>query len=234
MNIVLTLSRSVDGEWLQAVQKQAMTLSARIFIRAAHSIAVLFLLVSTSCAGTKSAPPGPRSTVEAARTSLLEMMRLDQAVQFDPSSNPIDELHNQRIDQQFADDVPKLEGILNEFGWPSRGVFGDEASKAAFLIAQHADRFPEFQRRCLNLLADAVTKSDASPTDFAFLTDRVLKNAGEPQRFGTQWDGDELWPIGEPERIEQRRASVGLNTLAAQRADHQALLEHLRAAYHIQ
>ena len=50
--------------------------------------------------------------------------------------------------------------------------------------------------------------------------DRVLlKEAGE-QRYGTQWVIDPLTrasspsPIGEAERVDERRANVGLGTLA--------------------
>ena len=52
------------------------------------------------------------------------------------------------------------------------------------------------------------------------LTDRVLLNSGESQVYGTQFQRDESGdgliprPISDPETVEERRAAVGLDTLA--------------------
>ena len=48
-----------------------------------------------------------------------------------------------------------------------------------WLLAQHADADPAFQRHCLGLLAAAVEAGEATLTDQAFLTDRVLLARGQ-------------------------------------------------------
>ena len=74
----------------------------------------------------------------------------------------------------------------------------------------------------LPLLQDAVARGDASPADVAYLTDRVLMGRGEPQIHGTQYqvsDGVlELWPVRDPAGLDQRRAALGLEPEAVNRA----------------
>ena len=58
------------------------------------------------------------------------------------------------------------------------------------MVLVAADAEPEFQRRCLALLTEAVADGEADPGNLAYLTDRVLCAEGEPQRYGTQfWTG---------------------------------------------
>src|SRR5688500_2512573 len=60
----------------------------------------------------------------------------------------------QRID---ADNTAWLAARLEEHGWPRRSEVGDKAAQAVWLLAQHADRDPEFQRRCLDLMRSLPT-----------------------------------------------------------------------------
>src|SRR3989344_7411910 len=70
--------------------------------------------------------------------------------------------------------VARLKEIINLYGWPTHSLVGEQRSNAAWLLAQHSDRFPAFQKRCLKLLKEAVRKKQASKEDLAYLTDRVL------------------------------------------------------------
>jgi len=112
-----------------------------------------------------------------------------------------------------------LAKIIETAGWPGRSLVGDEGAHAAWLLAQHSDRRPALQRRCLHLLEEAVAVGDASPTDLAYLTDRVLLASGEQQIYGTQMtarDGQFVaCRLRAPETVDDRRASVGLGTLEA-------------------
>jgi hypothetical protein len=119
-----------------------------------------------------------------------------------------------------AENVRLLEQAIDEIGgWPVRSKFGDDGAGAAFLIAQHAIGFPAFQRRALAMLLEAVAAGEINPIDVAFLSDRIAVFEGRGQVFGTQFDWDasgQLSPaaIAEPERVDERRASVGLGPLA--------------------
>lgn len=97
--------------------------------------------------------------------------------------------------------------------WPGRGLVGEAACQAAVTIAVHSDL--DLQRLMLRFLRTAVEHGEATGAQFAHLQDRFLLNAGEPQRYGTQfWYAPDsgLLPvlIRDPEGLDARRAEVGL------------------------
>jgi hypothetical protein len=117
-----------------------------------------------------------------------------------------------------ADNLPWLRQVIAEHGWPGRSDVGDDGSQAAFLLVQHADADPVFQRECLGLLTAAVSQGEASRQHLALLTDRVLVAEGQPQEYGTQLEarGGE-WaplPIRDPDGVDARRAEMSLPPLA--------------------
>ena len=109
----------------------------------------------------------------------------------------------------------RLGEIMDEYGWPTAELVGEEAARAAWLIAQHADRQPDIQRRALKLMEQAVSAGSASPRELAFLRDRTLVNDGRKQVYGTQIaavkDGSPVpWPCEEPKCMDELRAEVGI------------------------
>ncbi len=115
----------------------------------------------------------------------------------------------------------RLQTILDEVGaWPGNQLVDDGGSEAALLIAQHDIANPRLMRRCLDLYTAAVEQGDAEPSGVAFLEDRIRAFEGRLQRYGTQvgWDdnGDfGPWPaVEEPDRVDERRAALGLAPLA--------------------
>ena len=117
-----------------------------------------------------------------------------------------------RID---AGNTTRLRRILAEHGWPGKSLVGEKGAHHAWLIAQHADHDPAFQRQALELLREAVARGDAKPRELAYLTDRVRINEGRGQVYGTQMRPDENGlpvpqPIEDPERVDERRREVGL------------------------
>ena len=112
-----------------------------------------------------------------------------------------------------------LGSLLAARGWPGQTLVGAEGAQAAWLLAQHADRDPELQQAFLSALREAVAAGEASPAHLAYLEDRVRVNAERPQLYGTQFtrEGGELapHPIEDPERLDERRAEVGLEPFAA-------------------
>ncbi|AUG77067.1 hypothetical protein CFP65_2226 [Kitasatospora sp. MMS16-BH015] len=128
------------------------------------------------------------------------------------SGDPEEQLAWRRLTAEHAD---WLGEFLDEHGWPTAELVGVEAARAGWLIAQHADRQLELQRRAVRLLARAVAQGQAGERELAFLRDRVLVNEGQEQVYGTQIagvrDGRPVpWPCVEPERLDERRAAVGI------------------------
>ncbi|MFR9799234.1 DUF6624 domain-containing protein [Streptomyces sp. MS06] len=121
-----------------------------------------------------------------------------------------------RID---ADNTAWLKRVVEEHGWPGITLVGEQGADEAWLLAQHADAAPGFQRRVLDLLRGAVEAGEALPCHLAYLTDRVRVAAGEPQVYGTQYTSDpngnpRPLPVTEPDRLDARRAAAGLEPAA--------------------
>ena len=125
-----------------------------------------------------------------------------------------------RVMQIDNENAVWLEKVLDEIGWPARSQVGEEGAHAAWLLAQHADLHPLLQRRCLELLKEAVADGEASPADLAYLTDRVLLANKKQQIYGTQMaaqDGQLVaCRLADSETVNERRATVGLGTIEDQ------------------
>jgi len=117
-----------------------------------------------------------------------------------------------------ADNLTWLKDVVAEVGWPGLSTVGQDGAHAAWLLAQHADRDPVFQRRCLDLIAEAAKSGEASLTEVAYLTDRVLLAEGQPQEYGTQMTGqEEGWVprhLRDPANVDERRAAMSLGPLS--------------------
>lgn len=129
----------------------------------------------------------------------------------------------QRVDE---DNTQWLGDLLTTRGWPARTPAGEDGARAAWLLAQHADRAPALQRAFLDALRGAVGQGEASPAHLAYLEDRVRVHAGQPQLYGTQFTVTsgtfQPCPIEDPPRLDERRAAAGLEPFAAYEARMQA------------
>lgn len=130
----------------------------------------------------------------------MRMKAIDEGAAYDPL-----------VDQ---DSQTRMMEIIESDGWPTISKVGPEASNAAWLLVQHAPSL-EFMERCLTLMKTCPA-GEVKPANIAFLEDRVLMINGEPQIYGTQFQGRgkdmKVYPIKDPEHIDERRASVGLDT----------------------
>ncbi|RPI92451.1 MAG: hypothetical protein EHM40_12990 [Chloroflexi bacterium] len=114
---------------------------------------------------------------------------------------------NNQIDRRNTQIMKK---IVAQYGWPGEKQVGQLGAQAAWLLVQHADHDRAFQKQCHSLLAEAVKRNDAQAKHLAYLTDRVCVGDGVPQIYGTQFE----YPIADQEHVDERRAAVGLSSLA--------------------
>lgn len=122
--------------------------------------------------------------VAALAVELKEMAAADHQYSVHANSDdPAEQLVWRRLTARHGD---RLSEIMDEYGWPTAELVGAEAARAAWLIAQHADRQLDVQRRALDLMRQAVSAGSASSRELAFLHDRTLVNEGRKQIYGTQ------------------------------------------------
>lgn len=113
----------------------------------------------------------------------------------------------------------RLKEIIDEHGWPTHALVGEDAASAAWLVVQHADFDVDFQVQALALMREAEVEGEVDETEVAYLADRVAVNRGIPQTYGTQvrcrnGRPRPATPIEARTAVDQRRVAVGMDPLA--------------------
>ena len=122
--------------------------------------------------------------------------------------------------RNFASHQPLLEKIIKQYGYPGFKQVGKKSSDNFWLLVQHADAHPDFQRQVLKLMRAEVKRKNANPIFYAYLTDRVAVNANQPEEYGTQvkYEGSGLGKavpksLRDPQNVNKRRAAIGMESL---------------------
>lgn len=118
------------------------------------------------------------------------------------------------MEETDCNNLAVVSHILDTYGWPSG--LSDDANKAIFLVIDHSDL--ETMNKYIGLFRDAVKKGYLSINDLVTMEDRMLMNAGKPQKYGTQAysvteDGRTviyIWPVEDHNKLDSLRKSVGL------------------------
>ena len=139
------------------------------------------------------------------------------------SGQKADSLGNSLFDMEkanFARHQPVLEKIINRYGYPGFKQVGEKSANNFWLLVQHADAQLDFQREVLRLMLPEVKRKNASPLNYAYLTDRVAINSGQLEEYGTQvkYEGPGLGkavPVSlrDPKNVNKRRAAIGMEPL---------------------
>lgn len=158
-----------------------------------------------------STPAAPQIAQE-----LLDLFADDQRVRAELAADgSLFKGYNARMREVHERNAARLEEILRSHGWPGIHLAGREGAEAAWRIAQHAIAMPQFQRRCLKLLQSAVARGDADAQHAAYLDDRIAYNERRPQKYGTQFDWNEIgdmapWQVDDAKAVERRRQALGM------------------------
>ena len=123
---------------------------------------------------------------------------------------------NKKCSMMDSVNLIKVNDIINNDGWPGEDIIGWYGSSTLWVVIQHSTL--ENQEKYLPLLRDAVKKGKARPAQLALLEDRILKNQGQEQIYGTQITSDSLgikkfWPIKNERNVNKRRFQVGLGPI---------------------
>lgn len=160
--------------------------------------------------------PGTRRDLEEAevaaiREELARRHEQDQTVRKN-------HLRRREMPSVDADDTAYLRKLVADVGWIDAERFGRQAADTAFLIAQHSGDLP-LMRAALPELEKDVRAGRLAAEDFALLYDRIQILGGGKQRYGTQIAENEagesvVWRLEDPDRVDERRAAIGLGPLA--------------------
>ncbi|KAA3624936.1 MAG: DoxX family protein [Flavobacterium sp.] len=107
-----------------------------------------------------------------------------------------------------------IAGIFDTRGYPGKSMVGD-ANTAAWYVLQHN---PSHIEQYLPMIKEAGQEGEIPFRLVAMMEDRYLMGKGEPQIYGTQgmtYDderGDLIWPIANPEGVNERRKEAGFDT----------------------
>lgn len=123
------------------------------------------------------------------KKELEDMVKIDQVAAYIPQGKYKDyskKQWNHFKDSVFTSHKIKIERLFNRYGFLGFDKVGEEGSNHFWLLTQHSDQYPDFQKKVLKAMDKEVKKGNASGSNYAYLYDRVQVNGGEKQFFGTQ------------------------------------------------
>jgi hypothetical protein len=191
-------------------------------------ILICFWLFAIAC-NNRSSENNEVLDYESFASSLDSIMALDQGIR----KKFMDAMQaNEEIEFSLYGEMNRIDSSnqawvidkLQKYGWPEKSKIGDNAARAVFLVIQHAELsdietyYPQLQA-----LAD---KDEARPVHAAMMLDRMLMYQGKKQVYGTQssrqlrGDGSwVIWPVEDPESINERRKAVGFTDTVEETAE---------------
>ena len=180
-------------------------------------LTILAILITCSV----SAQPGTADTIHTLDSLLCDIGQKDQEVRADWAKVATGNFTQEeaieyalKMEETDSTNLAAVSRILDTYGWTSG--LSDEANKAIFLVIDHSDL--KTMNKYIGLFRDAVEKGYIQMNDLVTMEDRMLMNAGKPQKYGTQAyslvEDDKtviyLWPVEDPDRLDALRKSVGL------------------------
>lgn len=122
-------------------------------------------------------------------------------------------------DSVFTANQKRVGEIFAEYGFIGFDLAGESGSRNFWMIVQHSDHNPEFQKEVLKEMKKEVDKQNAISSDYGFLFDRVNLNTGQSQIYGTQvtynMNNGQAYPkkLEDSINVNQRRKSIGLEPI---------------------
>jgi hypothetical protein len=122
-----------------------------------------------------------------------------------------------KIEENDSKILTFVKKVLDTRGWLGSDIIGVLGNQTLFLAIQHSDLAT--QEKYLPMMKEAVQKGNASPSNFAYLADRLAIRHGKKQSYGSQYDRDQvtgeyyILPLEDPDNVDIRRKEVGLGKL---------------------
>ncbi len=112
----------------------------------------------------------------------------------------------------------KITDILNNYGWPTKEMAGEQGNWTICNVIQHADN--EIRIKYLPMMRQAVKEKKLAPRFLVRAEDRIATESGNLQIYGGQMKyypetkSFNLWPVYDPVNIDTRREEIGLGPIA--------------------
>jgi len=153
---------------------------------------------------------------------LSKMAEVDQIAAFIPQGEykkMTNEQWNSFKDSVFTTHQKRLKQIFDEYGFVGFDIAGEDGSRNFWLMVQHSDHNPDFQKEILEKMKIEVDKENAIPSNYGLLVDRVNLNTGNKQIYGTQvtynMETGQAYPksLEDSLKVNDRRKSIGLEPI---------------------
>lgn len=153
---------------------------------------------------------------------LKKMAEIDQIAAYIPQGEykkMTDIQWNSYKDSVFTTHEMRLKQIFKQYGFVGFDLAGKEGSQNFWLMIQHSDHNPDFQKEVLEKMKIEVDKGNAKPSNYGLLVDRVMLNIGKQQVYGTQVDYNmetgQAFPrnLKDSSEVNKKRKSIGLEPI---------------------
>ena len=112
----------------------------------------------------------------------------------------------------------KIRTILDNYGWPTKEMVGEQGNWTICNVIQHADN--DVRIKYLPIMREAVKEKKLEPRFLVRAEDRIATERGDLQIYGGQMKyypetkSFNVWPVFDPVNIDKRRAEIGLEPIA--------------------
>ncbi|MGV6828439.1 MAG: DUF6624 domain-containing protein [Flavobacteriales bacterium] len=153
---------------------------------------------------------------------LKKMAEVDQIAAYIPQGEyekMSKEEWNSFKDSVFITHQKRLKQIFDKYGFVGFDLAGEEGSRNFWLMVQHSDHNPNFQKEVLEKMKIEVDKGNAIPSNYGLLVDRVNLNTGRKQIYGTQvtynTETGQAYPkpLEDSLKVNERRKLIGLKPI---------------------
>ncbi len=152
---------------------------------------------------------------------LKEMAEIDQIAAFIPQGKYkelTEQEWNSFKDSVYSSNQKRIKEIFDKYGFIGFDLAGKDGANNFWLIVQHSDHNPDFQKKVLDKMKIEVDKGNADPSNYGLLVDRVRINTGQKQIYGTQVtynDSGQAYckNLEDSLYVDIKRKSIGLEPL---------------------
>lgn len=116
-----------------------------------------------------------------------------------------------------------IEGVFRKYGYPGKSMVDTPANESAWYIIQHSPKIHQY----IGMMKKAADESELPFHLYAMMLDRDLMDEGKEQIYGTQVtcrqfkklkDQCIVWPIKDPDKVNERRKKAGFKQTVEQNA----------------